>query len=394
MTQITESWVSKPATQRVCNALTDTGFQALFVGGCVRNALLGAPVSDIDIATDARPDKVVELAEKAGLKAIPTGIEHGTITVVSEGIPHEITTFRRDVETDGRRAVVAFSDRVEEDAARRDFTMNAIYARPDGTVLDPLTGLPDLQARRVRFIGTAANRIREDYLRSLRYFRFHAWYGDTEAGFDPDALDAIASNLEGLAGLSRERVGAELLKLLGAPDPAPSVSTMRSAGVLAQVLPGADDRALAPLIALEQQAGAEPEPIRRLAAIAPPEVAETLRLSRAQLQRLTRMRDEAAGVAGFAELGFRYGEESGLSEALLRCAFLEQPWLDSISHELRLGAAATFPIKAADLIPDFTGPALGKKLAQLEAQWIASGFTLDRDDLLSGEGDVSKRDDK
>ncbi|WP_282119779.1 CCA tRNA nucleotidyltransferase [Ruegeria atlantica] len=384
MTQTKEDWVSESATQQVCAALTDAGYQALFVGGCVRNALLGAPVSDIDIATNARPDTVVELAQKAGLKAIPTGIDHGTITVVSQGIPHEITTFRRDVETDGRRAVVAFSDKVEEDAARRDFTMNAIYARPDGTILDPLNGLPDLQARRVRFIGTAANRIREDYLRSLRYFRFHAWYGDVEAGFDPDALAAIASNLDGLAGLSRERVGAELLKLLGAPDPAPSVAAMRSAGVLVQLLPGADDRALAPLIALEQQAGADPEPVRRLAAIAPPEVAKTLRLSRAQLQRLTRMRDEASSPASFAELGFRYGEADGLHEALLRCAFLEMPWLDSITHDLHVGAGATFPIKATDLIPEFTGPALGKKLADLEAKWIASGFTLGREDLLGG----------
>ncbi len=382
MTQIKESWVSDPATQKVCAALTSGGAQALFVGGCVRNALLGAPVSDIDIATDARPQQVVELAQDAGLKAIPTGIDHGTITVVCDGIPHEITTFRRDIETDGRRAVVVFSDNIQEDAARRDFTMNALYAQPDGTVLDPLNGLPDLRARRVRFIGTAEHRIREDYLRSLRYFRFHAWYGDTEAGFDPDALAAIASNLEGLSDLSRERVGAELLKLLGAPDPAPSVAAMRSVGVLAQLLPGADDRALAPLIMLEQQAGTAPEPIRRLAAIATPEIAKTLRLSKAQLQRLTRMRDEASGTASIAELGFRYGEESGLHEVLLRCAFLEQPWSDEMRTDLHAGAKADFPISASDLIPEFTGPALGRKLAELEARWIASGFALTRDDLL------------
>ena len=384
MTQITASWVSDEATQQVCAALTKGGARALFVGGCVRNALLEAPVADIDIATDARPERVVELAQAAGLKAIPTGIEHGTITVVSSGIPHEVTTFRRDVETDGRRAVVAFSDTVEEDAARRDFTMNALYAQPDGTVLDPLNGLPDLQARHVRFIGTAENRIREDYLRSLRYFRFHAWYGDAEAGFDQDALAAIAANLGGLAGLSRERVGAELLKLLGAPDPAPSVAAMRQAGVLAQVLPGADDRALAPLIALEQQAATNPEAIRRLAAIADPEIAKTLRLSRAQLQRLTRMRDEAAGTASIAELGFRYGHEGGLHETLLRCAFLEQPWSEDMRQALHQGAVADFPIEATDLIPNFTGPALGKKLAELEARWIASGFALTRDDLLNG----------
>ncbi|MFY2824105.1 CCA tRNA nucleotidyltransferase [Ruegeria sp. MALMAid1280] len=384
MTQISEGWVSDPATQKVCAALTGAGAQALFVGGCVRNALLGAPVSDIDIATDAHPERVMELAQAAGLKAIPTGIEHGTITVVSGGAPHEITTFRRDVKTDGRRAVVAFSDTVEEDAARRDFTMNAIYARPDGTVLDPLNGLPDLLARRVRFIGTAENRIREDYLRSLRYFRFHAWYGDAEAGFDPDALAAIATNLDGLDGLSRERVGAELLKLLGAPDPAPSVAAMRQAGVLARLVPGAADRSLAPLVALEHQAGAAPEPIRRLAAIATPEIAKTLRLSRAQLQRLTRMRDEASGTASIAELGFRYGEKGGMHETLLRCAFLEQPWSEDLRQDLRKGAVADFPVQATDLIPGFTGPALGKKLAELEARWIASGFSLTREDLLGG----------
>jgi len=384
MTQITEGWVWDPATQKVCAALTDAGAQALFVGGCVRNALLGAPVSDIDIATDARPERVMKLAQAAGLKAIPTGIDHGTVTVVSGGAPHEITTFRRDVETDGRRAVVAFSERVEEDAARRDFTMNAIYARPDGTVLDPLTGLPDLQARRVRFIGTAENRIREDYLRSLRYFRFHAWYGDAEAGFDPEALAAIAANLDGLSSLSRERVGAELLKLLGAPDPAPSVAAMRSTGVLAQLLPGADDRALRPLIHVEQMAAAPADPVRRLAAIVMPEDAETLRLSRAQLQRLTRMRDEAQATTSVAELGYRYGDEGGLHETLLRCAFFEQPWSEDLRADLHRGAAARFPIKAADLIPEFTGSALGQKLAALEARWIASGFTLSREDLLSG----------
>ncbi len=383
MMQISAAWVSDPATQRVCSALTDAGAQALFVGGCVRNALLGAPVSDIDIATDARPERVIEMTQKAGLKAIPTGIAHGTITVVCDHVPHEITTFRRDVETDGRRAVVAFSDKVEEDAARRDFTMNAIYARPNGIVLDPLSGLSDLEARRVRFIGTAENRIREDYLRSLRYFRFHAWYGDADAGFDPDALAAIATNLNGLSALSRERVGAEILKLLGAPDPAPSIAAMRSAGVLTHVLPGADDRALAPLIAIEQAADTPPDPVRRLAAIATPEDAASLRLSRAQLQRLTRMRDEAQAATSVAELGYRYGDEGGLHETLLRCAFFEQPWSEDLRTQLHSGAAAVFPVKAADLIPDFSGPALGKKLAELEARWIASGFTLTREDLLA-----------
>ncbi|KUJ78069.1 poly(A) polymerase [Ruegeria marisrubri] len=383
MTRIKEAWVNDPDTQKVCAALTDGGAQALFVGGCVRNALLGVPVSDIDIATDARPERVVQLAEKAGIKAVPTGIDHGTVTLVSGGVPHEVTTFRRDVETDGRRAKIAYSDRVEEDAARRDFTMNALYASPDGTVLDPLGGLPDLRARRVRFIGRAEDRIREDYLRSLRFFRFHAYYGDEEAGFDPDALSAIASNLDGLSKLSRERVGAELLKLLGAPDPAPSVAAMRTAGVLARILPGAGDRALAPLIALEAQAGVSADPVRRLAALGGDDVVSTLRLSRAQLRRVGRIRMAAEGSAGAAELGYRLGADEGLDAVLLRCAFLEQPWHPELAKSLQKGAGALFPIKAKDLVPDFQGVALGRKLAELEARWIASGFALGRDELLA-----------
>lgn len=383
MNQITEDWISDPAIQRVCKALTDGGAQVLFVGGCVRNALLRAPVSDIDLATDAHPDRVLELAEGAGLKAIPTGIDHGTVTVVSDGIPHEITTFRRDIETDGRRAVVAFSDTVEEDAARRDFTMNALYARPDGSVLDPLGGLPDLWARRVRFIGRAADRIREDYLRSLRYFRFHAWYGDAKAGMDPEALAAIADHLDGLDKLSRERVGAEMLKLLGAPDPAPSMAAMRSIGVLAHLLPGADDRALSVLIHLESLAEIAPDALRRLAVIAAPEVAGSMRLSKAQLNRLTRMRDGALGTAGPAELGYRLGAQLGQDATLLRCAFLEQPCSSDMGEAVKAGSRARFPIKAADLLDNYSGPALGAKLAELEGRWIASDFTLSREDLLN-----------
>nr|MDA3889890.1 CCA tRNA nucleotidyltransferase [Allgaiera sp.] len=216
--KITGAWLTRPETRAVCAALTGAGHRALFVGGCVRNALLGVAVADIDIATDAAPETVTILAENAGLKAVPTGIDHGTITVVSGGIAHEVTTFRRDVETFGRHATVAFTADPAEDAARRDFTMNALYATPEGEVLDPLGGLPDLQARRLRFVGDPASRIREDYLRILRFFRFHAWYGDQQEGLDPEGIAACAENLDGLAGLSRERIGTEMRKLLSAPD--------------------------------------------------------------------------------------------------------------------------------------------------------------------------------
>lgn len=385
MTRITEDWLANPATQAVCAALEAGGAQALFVGGCVRNALMGVPVTDIDISTDAVPERVITLAEAAGIKAVPTGIEHGTITLVEDGIPHEVTTFRRDVSTDGRRAVVAFSTRVEEDAARRDFTMNALYARPDGTVLDPLGGLSDLNARRVRFIGEARDRIREDYLRSLRYFRFHAWYGCDELGFDPEALAAIADNLDGLATLSRERVGAELLKLLAAPDPAPAVAAMRSTGALGQLLPGADDRALAPLVHLEHQAGAAPDGLRRLAALGGIDVAESLRLSRAQAKRLDHMREGAASTMSAAELGYRFKDQTARDALLLRCAWSEQPWPEEAGAQLARGAAAVFPIAARDLMPAYSGAELGARLTALEETWIASGFALDKPALLSGD---------
>ena len=380
---VTGDWINAEPTQGVCRMLEVAGFQAVFVGGCVRNALLKAPVSDIDIATDAQPDTVVQLAEKAGLKAIPTGIEHGTVTVVSDGLPHEVTTFRKDVETFGRHATVAFSKDVFEDARRRDFTMNALYARSDGMVIDPLGGLSDLKARRVRFIEDPNQRIREDYLRILRFFRFHAWYGDPQAGLDNEGLAAVAQHIDGLSDLSRERVGTEVVKLLTAPDPAPSVAVMRASGVLMTVLPGADDRALAPLVHLEGLAGVAPDGMRRLAALGGDSLQEWFRLSKAQARRVNMLRSEAAGLRGPAELGYRFGETVGQDILLLRAALLEQLWNDGDLEQLRKGAAASFPLKAADLMPAYEGPQLGERLRELEQRWITSGFTLTRDDLLA-----------
>lgn len=383
MMRITESWLTAPETQKVCAALTAGGAEAYFVGGCVRNALLGVAVSDIDIATDASPEQVLELAKMAGIRAVPTGIDHGTVTLIEGGIPHEVTTFRKDIDTDGRRAVVAFSTDISEDAARRDFTVNALYARPDGSIVDPLGGMPDLLARRIRFIGTAEDRIREDYLRSLRYFRFHAWYGDQEAGFDPDALAAIASNLDGLAQLSRERVGAELLKLLGAPDPAPAIAVMRQTGVLAQILPRAEDRALAPLIHLEAEAGLTADPIRRLASLsAGADLQEPLRLSKEQTRRLERLYAGATGTMEPGELGYRFGAEQGRDALVLRAALMEQPLAAGALAEADHGAHQTCPVVAGDLMPVLSGAALGAELKRLEKVWIASAFSLDRAALL------------
>ncbi|NGQ91178.1 CCA tRNA nucleotidyltransferase [Rhodobacter sp. HX-7-19] len=372
-------WLQDSAAQAVCAALAAGGHQALFVGGCVRNALLAMPIGDIDIATDATPDRVIALARAAGLKPVPTGIDHGTVTIVAEGRPHEVTTFRRDVETFGRHATVAFSTRIEDDAARRDFTMNALYARPDGTLVDPLGGLPDLRARRLRFVGDPAQRIREDYLRILRFFRFTAWYGDPALGMDAEGLAACAAGIDGLAGLSRERVGAEFRKLLGAPDPAPAVASMAQAGLLAALLPGSDPRALAPLVHLEGPL--PPRWLRRLAVLGGQDMTDALRLSRAETRDLARLRDAIGQTTAPAVLGWKLGAELAADALLARAAVMETPLPPDWAAEVARGATACFPVTAADL-PTLMGPALGQELKRLEKLWLASGLRLTRADLL------------
>ena len=386
MTHIDADWLKSDSTQKVLKLLTDAGFRAYAVGGCVRNTILEIAISDIDIATDALPEVVMELVTTSGLRVIPTGIDHGTVTVLADAKPYEVTTFRRDVGTDGRRATVSFSDRIEDDARRRDFTMNALYADGEGQVVDPLGGLQDLLDRRVRFIENARERIREDYLRSLRYFRFHAYYGDPSSGFDAEALDAIAAEIDGLQQLSRERVGAEMMKLLGAPDPAPSVAAMRTTGALQAVLPGSDDSSLAAVIHLEETLGVEPDPVRRLAVIGGEDIEERLRLSRKDMTRLALLK---ASIGQFLPraLGYRLGFEIARDVLILEAAIGEHEVDTSKLTSARSAASEVFPLNAADLMPRYTGAALGKVLAQLEVTWIESGFSLTRDQLLAGLGE-------
>jgi poly(A) polymerase len=378
--KIAGNWLDHPGTQGLMQALEAAGHRALFVGGCVRNALLGEPVGDVDIATDASPKTVSDIAESAGLKPVPTGIEHGTVTVVAEGKPHEVTTFRRDVETDGRRAVVAFSTRIEEDAQRRDFTMNALYADRHGQVMDPLNGLPDLLARHVRFVGDAEIRIREDYLRILRFFRFHAAYGDPSGGLDPDGLAACATFSAGLETISRERITAELRKLLSARDPAPAVAAMAQSGVLHRILPGADPRALAPLVHLDVTEA--PRWLRRLAVLG----GETgdLRLSKAEARDLAALRMALGSSDTPAALGWRLGRDLGADATLARAASLGSAPPSDWQAQVSRGAETAFPVTAADLMPAMTGEALGARLKTLQARWLASDLTLGREALLKG----------
>lgn len=377
--KLTGAWLENPNTQAVLGMLTGAGYHALAVGGCVRNALLGVPVADVDIATDALPETVSALAERAGLRAVPTGVAHGTVTVVAGGEGFEVTSFRHDEETFGRHARVSFGASLHQDAARRDFTMNALYAQADGSLVDPLGGLPDLQARRLRFVGNAQARIAEDYLRILRFFRFHAQFGDPSQGLDPEALAACAEHSAMLETLSRERVTAELKKLLAAADPAPAVAAMAQAGVLVHLLPGAHPQALPVLVHLEE--GKPGGWVRRLAVLT--DNTDTLRLSKAETRDFGKLRDAFSGLDTPAALGWKLGLRLGTDALLGRAALLETPPGPGWRAEILRGSQADFPLKPADLMPTLIGSSLGRALSHAQEHWLENDLRPTRAQLLA-----------
>ncbi len=390
-------WLKRPATGAVLNALQAGGAEARVVGGAVRNALMGFSVKDVDVATTALPDDVMRLAADAGLHAVPTGIEHGTVTVVAEHVPVEVTTLRRDIETFGRHARVTFTRDWTEDAQRRDFTINALYCSADGTVHDPLGGYPDLVVRRVRFIGDAAERIREDYLRILRFFRFFATY-DPAPRPDADGLAAAIAEKAGLAQLSGERIRGELLLLLAAPRAVEAARTMQEGGLIGPLLGVAGDVGrLARLVAIETALAREPDPLLRLAALAlgphadATRLQERLRLSSAETTRLS-----GAGVrhAAFSPASgerdaqayiYRHGPQAFTDGALMAWASSgDAP--DDAARALRVRLperwqAPELPLRGADVLAlgVLPGPQVGRVISAFEAWWIAEGFPADHE---------------
>ncbi len=392
-------WIERPPVSTVLDALNRGGAETRIVGGAVRDALLGRPHGDVDCATTASTDEITRLATEAGLKAVPTGAAHGTITVVAGGRPFEVTTLRHDVETHGRHATVAFGADWTEDARRRDFTMNALYVGRDGRLHDPVGGYVDIMARRVRFIGNAVARIREDYLRILRFFRFHAQFA--HGAPDPEGLTAAIHERRGLLGLSGERLRQELFRLLVAPGAVPTAEVMADTGILGIVIGGVPYvPSFARMAAIEKTYGEAADAIRRLAAlaVAVPEDAdrllERLRLSKAEARML---RTAATGwwhvgphLADLARkvLLYRLGADAFRDRAALAFARSgaapdDPEWRALIGLPDRW-AVPEFPVKGADLmgvgVP--SGPRIGKILSRLEADWIVSGFALDRDALL------------
>jgi poly(A) polymerase len=401
-----QPWMTAPDTVAVLNALAKGGKEARFVGGCVRDALLGRKITDVDLATPEPPERVMQLLQAGGLAVVPTGLKHGTVTAIVNKRPIEITTLRRDVETFGRHARVEYTDDWEADAARRDFTMNALFCARDGTLYDAFGGIADLRARRVRFVGEAEARIREDVLRLLRYFRFYAHYGSPPP--DPAALAACRALAHLLPTLSGERVCQETMKLLRAADPATVLALMRDQGILVHFLPEAKhiDR-LAALVTVD---GILPgalvaggDAVRRLGALldegeAPARaVASRLKLSNADRDRLLASRQEISPPIGpdlsepaRRRLIYRLGPDAFIDRALLTWAGaiakdvsldcrLTESWIDLVRFA-RQWPVPEFPLKGRDLVaagvPE--GPAVGELMGRLEAWWIDGDFTADK----------------
>ncbi|MGC1304190.1 MAG: CCA tRNA nucleotidyltransferase, partial [Caulobacteraceae bacterium] len=369
---------------------------ARFVGGSVRDALIGEvqPDQDIDIATVLTPPDTMAALKRAGLRAIPTGVEHGTVTAIADGRPFEITTLRRDVETDGRRAVVAFTTDWAEDAARRDFRLNALYAEADGTLHDPTgDGIADALAGRVVFVGDPETRIREDYLRILRFFRFYARYGRGE----PDAagLAACAALRQGLERLSGERVAKEVLKLLSAPDPGEAIARMAATGVLETLLAGSDTLRLEALMALERREGLERDPELRLAALLPPEpraiaaASKRLRLSNALSARLLGAAgslNQALTWQGVRRAVYALGPRTAEDRLVLAwSADPAGPAWRACLDEVKRWRPPPFPVTGEDIKARGVaeGPAVGRVRRSVEAWWIASDFPTDRAEALA-----------
>ena len=392
--RVDAAWLREAPLRDILAALDSEGEEARVVGGAVRNALLGEPHGDTDIATTAPPSEVIRRAAAAGFKAVPTGMEHGTVTVVGAGHPFEVTTLREDVETFGRHAKVAFGRDWKRDAERRDFTMNALSLSRDGTLHDYVGGLADIEARRVRFIGDAGRRIAEDYLRILRFFRFHAAYG--EGVPDPEGVAACIEARAGLEQLSRERVRMEALKLLIAKHAVPTLALMTETGLLEQVLGGVPLLAsFSNMVKLEAALALAPDAMRRLGALAisviedAERLRERLRLTNAEYECLASMVEGWRQIsAGLEEqearvLLYRLEPERFTDRVLLAWTRAPQGVADPAWRRLATlpmrWSAPVFPLKAADFIRRGVprGPRLGATLAAAEEAWIAAGFPAD-----------------
>lgn len=376
-------WLRNPSAQKLSKLYKNFGYQVLFVGGCVRNTILKMPVTDIDLATDAQPEEIIKIAKENNIRFVPTGLAHGTITLIIDNKNYQITTFRTDFDHDGRYAKVEFTESLLLDASRRDLTINALYCNHVGEVIDPLNGLDDIKKQKIKFIGNPNERIKEDNLRILRFFRFQAIYGNKNLEIDSIALEACHNHKSKLAALSKERITSEIRKILSAPNPLEVIIKMNETGVLNELFQKVSIDSLEAYLKTEEKFKININWLGRLLSLQVTQEEESLKLTRCEFKFLKQTKSAIENQIHVLEFSYYNGVENGKIYSILQNFRHNIILSKNLLNQINSLATKKFPITAKDLMPEIRGKKLGEALRSLEDRWIKSNFTLSKKDLLA-----------
>ena len=376
-------WLRNPSAQKLSKLYKNFGYQVLFVGGCIRNTILKMPVTDIDLATDAQPEEIIKIAEENNIRFVPTGLAHGTITLMIDNKNYQITTFRTDFDHDGRYAKVEFTESLLLDASRRDLTINALYCNHVGEVIDPLNGLDDIKKQKIKFIGNPNERIKEDNLRILRFFRFQAIYGNKNLEIDSIALEACHNHKSKLAALSKERITSELRKILSAPNPLEVIIKMNETGVLNELFQNVSIDSLEAYLKTEEKFKININWLGRLLSLQVTQEEESLKLTRCEFKFLKQTKSAIENQIHVLEFSYYNGVENGKIYSILQNFRHNIILSKNLLNQINSLATKKFPITAKDLMPEISGKKLGEALRSLEDRWIKSNFTLSKKELLA-----------
>jgi len=378
-------WLRNPSAQKLSKLYKNSGYQVLFVGGCVRNTILKMPVTDIDLATDAQPEEIIKIAKENNIRFVPTGLAHGTITLIIDNKNYQITTFRTDFDHDGRYAKVEFTESLLLDASRRDLTINALYCNHVGEVIDPLNGLDDIKKQKIKFIGNPNERIKEDNLRILRFFRFQAIYGNKNLEIDSIALEACHNHKSKLAALSKERITSELRKILSAPNPLEVIIKMNETGVLNELFQKVSIDSFEAYLKTEEKFKININWLGRLLSLQVTQEEECLKLTRCEFKFLKQTKSAIENQIHVLEFSYYNGVENGKIYSILQNFRHNIILSKNLLKQINSLATKKFPIIAKDLMPEINGKKLGEALRSLEDRWIKSNFTLSKKELLAEE---------
>lgn len=376
-------WLRNPSAQKLSKLYKNFGYQVLFVVGCLRNTILKMPVTDIDLATDAQPEEIIKIAKENNIRFVPTGLAHGTITLIIDNKNYQITTFRTDFDHDGRYAKVEFTESLLLDASRRDLTINALYCNHVGEVIDPLNGLDDIKKQKIKFIGNPNERIKEDNLRILRFFRFQAIYGNKNLEIDSIALEACHNHKSKLAALSKERITSELRKILSAPNPLEVIIKMNETGVLNELFQKVSIDSLEAYLKTEEKFKININWLGRFLSLQVTQEEESLKLTRCEFKFLKQTKSAIENQIHVLEFSYYNGVENGKIYSILQNFRHNIILSKNLLNQINSLATKKFPITAKDLMPEIRGKKLGEALRSLEDRWIKSNFTLSKKDLLA-----------